>query len=128
GRALFRETRPVENQDTRALRHPLAQSRPERLGIPRRMREEMLEGLIGAGVAEARPHGFHRLATTVAQQAGHLPTQRTTLAPPTEVAFEQLQPDQQSLQPRGRGVIQHRAGAYRTRAKTTMPSMVILCA
>jgi hypothetical protein len=89
------------------------------------MRDEVLERLICAGIAEARPHRFHRLATTVAQQARHISTQRAALTPPTEVVFEQLQPDQKSLQPRRRGVIQHRAAAYRNRAKSTMTSKVI---
>jgi hypothetical protein len=89
------------------------------------MRDEMLKRLIGAGIAEARPHGFHRLAPTVAQQAGHIPTQRAALTPPTEVLLEQLQPDQQSLQPRCRRAIQHPATAYRTRAICTMTSKVI---
>ena len=105
---LFGKTRPVENQHAGALRDARAQPFPDRLGVPRRMRDEMLEGLIGAGIAEARPHRFHRLAPTVAQQAGHIPTQRAALTLPTEVLLEQLQPDQQSLQPRRRGAIQHR--------------------
>jgi hypothetical protein len=89
------------------------------------MGDEMLEGLIAAGIAEARPHGFHRLAATVAQQAGDIASQRAALTLPTEVLLEQLQPDQQSLQPRRRGVIQQRATAYRTRAICTMTSKVI---
>jgi hypothetical protein len=125
GRALFGETRAVENQDPAALRHPRAQPFPEHLGVPRRMRNEMLKGLIRAGIAEAGPHGFHRLAPTVAQQARHIPTQRAALTLPTEVLLEQLQPDQQSLQPRRRRAIQHSATAYRTRAICTMTSKVI---
>ena len=125
GRALFRETRPVEHQDPGALRQLRAQPFPQRLGVPRRMRDEMLEGLIGARIAEPRPHRFHRFAPTVAQQAGHIPTQRAALTLPTEVAFEPLQPDQQAFQPRTRGVIQHRAAAYRNRVKSTMTSKVI---
>jgi hypothetical protein len=127
GQPLFGETCPVENQHTRTFRNAFAQPFPERLGVPRRMRDEMLEGLIGAGIAQARPHGFHRLAPTVAQQAADIASQRTALTLPTEVFLEQLQPDQQSLQPRGRGAIQHRATAYRTRAICTMTSKVITC-
>jgi hypothetical protein len=127
GQPLFGETRPVENQDPGALRHLHAQPLPEHLGVPWRMRDEVLEGLIGAGIAEARPHGFHRLAPAVAQQAGHIPTQRAALALSTEVLLEQLQPNQQSPQPRRRGAIQQRATAYRIRALCTMTSKVITC-
>src|SRR4030095_737110 len=88
GRALFGETRAVENQDPASLRHLHAQPFPEDLGVPRRMRDEMLKRLIGAGIAEARPHRFHRFAPTVAQQAGHIPTQRAALTLPTEVLLE----------------------------------------
>ena len=125
GRALLRKARAVENQHAGALRHHRAQPLPHRLGVPRRMRDEMLERLIRAGIAEARPHRFHRLAPTVAQHAGDIPPQRAALALTTEALFEQLQPRQQPPQPRRRGVIQHRDAAYRTRANCTMTSKVI---
>ena len=123
--ALFREAGPIENQDPRALWHHRAQSLPHGLGVPRRVRDEMLKGLIGARIAQARPHRFHRLAATVAQQAGHIATQRPALTLAIEARFEELQPDQQPTQPRRGGVIQHRAVRYRTSRKSTMPSKVI---
>ena len=102
-----------------------AQPFPEPLGVPRRMRDEMLKGLIGAGIAEARPHGFHRLAPTVAQQTGHIPPQRAALTLTRKAGFEELQPRQQPAQPRRRGSIHHRCAGYRITEKSTMPSKVI---
>ncbi len=122
---LLRKARPVEDQDPRPIGHDLAEPLPDRLGVPRRVGDEMLERLIGAGVAEARPHRLHRLARAVAQQPGHVATQRAALTLTTEAVLEPLQPGQQPAQPRGRGVIQHRSAAYRTREKSTMPSKVI---
>ena len=89
------------------------------------MRDEMLKRLIGARIAEARPHRFHRLAATVAEHAGHIPAQRATLTLPTEVVFEHLQPLQQSRQPRRRGAIEHCEAGYRNRPESTMTSKVI---
>jgi hypothetical protein len=89
------------------------------------MRDEMLKRLIGVGIAEARPHRFHRLAAAVAQQAHHIPTQPAALTLATEVVLEQLQPDQKSFQPRRRRAIQYLARAYRTSWIRTMTSKVI---
>jgi len=123
-RPLFGKTRAVEDQNAGALGHDGAQSLPHDLGLPRGVRDEVLQCLVGAGIAESRPHRFHRLASTVAEQAMHVPPHRAALRRTTKARFEQLQPCQESLQPRGRGVIQHRCAAYRNRAKSTMPSKV----
>ena len=106
-RALFRQACAVENQHAAPLRHRHAQPCPHRLGVPRGMRDEMLKRLIGARIAQARPHRFHRLAATVTQYANHITSQGPTLTPTTEVVFEYLQPPQQSRQPRGCGAIEH---------------------
>jgi hypothetical protein len=72
------------------------------------VRDEVVQGLIGAGLAEPRPHRFDRFAATVAQQALDIAAQRAALRAMAEAIFEQLQPREQSTQPRGRGVIEHR--------------------
>jgi hypothetical protein len=59
------------------------------------MRDEVLQRLIRARIAEPRPHRFHRLAATVAQQALDIPTQRPALRAMAEAVFEQLQPREQ---------------------------------
>jgi hypothetical protein len=42
-RALFGKAGPVENQHPRPLGHHLAQARPHRVGVPPRVRNEVLE-------------------------------------------------------------------------------------
>ena len=115
--ALLRETRAVQNQHAGPVGDDLAQALPHGLGVPRRVGDEVLERLVGAGIAEPRPHRLHRFARAVAQQAPHVPTQRAALTLTTEAIFEALQPRQQPTQPRGRGVIQHRRAAYRNGEK-----------
>jgi hypothetical protein len=107
GRALFGETRAVENQHAAALGDDRSQPLPQHLGVPRRMRDEVLKGLIRSRIAQACPHGLHRLAAAVVEQARHVATQRPTLTLSTEAVFELLQPRQQPPQPRGRRAIEH---------------------
>jgi len=113
GRALLGETRAVENQHAAALGDDGAQSRPQRLGVPRRMRDEVLKRLVGPGIAQAGPHRFHRLAATVVEQAGDVAPHRPALTLPTEAVFEELQPRHQPTQPCGRCAIEHCAARYR---------------
>jgi hypothetical protein len=85
GRALFGETRAVENQHAAALGdRPRAAASTAHVGVPRRMRDEVLKRLIRAGIAQARPHRLHRLAATVVEQAGDIATQRPALTLPTK--------------------------------------------
>jgi hypothetical protein len=106
-RALFRETRAVENQHAPSLGHDRAQALPQRLGAPRRVRDEVLKRVIRARIARARPHRFHRLAAAVVEQARDVATQRSTLTLSSEAVFELLEPGQQPPQPGRRGVIEH---------------------
>jgi hypothetical protein len=53
-RARLGETRFVEDQNARALWQRRPQAPPHHLGVPRRVRDEVLEGLIGGRLADAR--------------------------------------------------------------------------
>ena len=108
----------------RAGRHR-PQSPPHDLGLPRRMRDEVLEGLIRRRLADPRQHRRHRLARAVAQQAVDVLPQRHVLRPMTEAVLELIQPARQATQQRPRVPIEHRAAAYRNRANSTMSSIVI---
>src|SRR6266566_3181215 len=74
--ALLREARAVENQQAFAVGNHGAQPTPDLLRHPRGIGDEMLKRLIGAGIVDARQHPAHRLASTVAQQAQHVPPKR----------------------------------------------------
>src|SRR2546430_10724920 len=65
--ALFRKTGAVEDQDAAAFRNHRAQSPPHLRGVPGRVRDEMLEGLIGDRLGHPRQHRLHRLALAVAE-------------------------------------------------------------
>ena len=96
GRALFGEACAVENQDAAAFGHHRAQPFPRQVGPPRRMRDEVLQRLIRARIAQPRPHRLHRFPATVVEQTRHIATQRAALTLSTEAVFELLQPCQQS--------------------------------
>lgn len=64
---LFRKTGAVENHDTTPFRNHRAQSTPNRRRVPGRVRNEMLEGLIGDRLGHPREHRLHRLALAVAE-------------------------------------------------------------
>ena len=53
---LLREARAVEDHHAAALRQDLQQAAPDAIGVPRRMRDEMLKRLIGDGLRDARQH------------------------------------------------------------------------
>jgi len=67
-RALLREAGVVERQDARADRHDGAQLRPDARGVPRRVRDEVLQRLIVARVAQAAVHRLHRFPLAVVEQ------------------------------------------------------------
>lgn len=108
GGALFGKAGAVEDQHTATLGHDRPQACPQRLGVPRRLADEVLERLVAARLAEPRPHRRHRFAATVAQHAQDIPTHRAPLRPRGEAVFEPLQPREQASQPRRRGAIEHR--------------------
>jgi hypothetical protein len=94
---------------------------------PRRIGDEMLKGLIGAGIVHALEHRAHRLATTVAQQAEQIASESAALCHVAELALERLEPCRQAVQP-GRRIPwqQHRAAAYRKCVNRTMSSHQII--
>src|SRR5262249_33865016 len=119
-RPLFGETGAVENQDAAALRNHSAQAAPHRRRIPRRERDEVLEGLVGDRLGDARQHRLHRLAVAVAEDALNVGAQRHQLRTVPKAALELLQPPNQALDARGRRLVDHRAAPYQTLATSTM--------
>ena len=124
-RARLRKTGFVEDQHPGALGRHAPQSSPQGLGLPRRMRDEMLKGLIRRRVADAFEHRRHRLARAVAQQAIDILPQRHVLGAMAEAVLELIQPPRQSPQQRRRVPIEHRTAAYAKGRICTMPSKVI---
>ena len=83
-RALFREPRVIERQHARARRHERPQVRPHPLGLPRRMRDEMLRRLVVAGIAQLPMHGLHGLPLAVIEERVQVATRRVPLRLPRE--------------------------------------------
>jgi hypothetical protein len=75
-RALFRKAGLVEDQDPSALGEHRAQATPHDVRVPRRIGDEVLQGLVGARLGHAGEHGRHRLARAVVQQALDIMPQR----------------------------------------------------
>ena len=117
--SLLREARAVENQQALAVGNHGAQPTPDLLRHPRGIGDEMLKRLIGAGIVDARQHRAHRLASTVAQQAQHVPPKRAALRDVAETIFELLEPREQMIQPRGCVARQQRDGTYQISEKST---------
>ena len=101
------------------------QTTPDGLGIPRRVRDEMLERLVRRRLADARQHRRHRLARAVAQQPVDVLAQRHVLRPVTETVLELIEPPRQPTQQRPRVPIEHARAAYRNQRKRTMSSIPI---
>jgi hypothetical protein len=125
GRPLFGKAGPVENQHPAPFRQHRPQPSPHAIGIPGRMRDEMLERLIRDRLGDAGPHRLHRLALAVAEDALHVGPQGQQLRAVAEARLELLQPSNQSLHPRRRCGIDQDAAAYRNRATSTMSSILI---
>ena len=124
----FGKARAVENEDARAIGNRGAQVAPHGVGRPRRIGDEMLERLIGARIADALQHRAHRLAAAVAQQPEQIAAKRAALRHVREADLERLEPFAQAIEPRrriARQSRQHRAAAYRSRAKSTRPLISI---
>ena len=87
-RPLLGKARVIDRQDPRAHRHGRPQLRPHAGRVPRRMRDEVLEGLIRAGITESAMHRLHRLPFAVVEQAVEIPTDRLALRLATETGAE----------------------------------------
>ncbi len=106
-RALLREPGVVERQDAGPDRHDRAQLRPDARGVPRRVGDEVLEGLIVARIAQAPVHGLHRLALAVAEEAVNVLGGRVALRLPAETRAELIEEVAQSSQQCARGLGRH---------------------
>ena len=106
------KARAVENQHSFAIRNHRTQSPPQQGRRPRGVGDEMLERLVGAGVADACQHRAHRLAATVAQQAQQIPTKRPALGGMPKAGLEGTEPCAQPIQPRRRIAREHCTAAY----------------
>jgi hypothetical protein len=104
---LFRKAGAVEDQHPATFGQHLQQPTPDPVGIPRRMRDEVLKRLIRHRLRDTRQHRLHRFALAVAEHALHIRAQREPLRAMTEAALERLEPAHQSLNPRGGGAIEH---------------------
>ena len=111
--ALFGKTRAVDDQHAAALGQHLEQPSPDPVGVPGRVRNEMLKALVGDRVGDAGQHRLHRLPIAVAEEAVHVRPQREPLRAMAEAALKRFEPANQALNARGRRAIDHRAPAYR---------------
>ena len=90
-----------------ALRDHAPQPPPHDLGIPRRVRDEVLERLVGGRLGDPLEHGRHRLARAVAEQPVDILAQRHVLRAMAEAVLELIQPAGQPSQKRPRVLIEH---------------------
>ena len=122
---LFRKARAVENQQTFAFGKHGPQATPDGVGVPRRIGDEVLEGLVGSGLGHPRQHRFHRFARAVAEQPLHVPSQRKHLRAVAEAHFECFEPRHQPTQLIDRAAVVHCDSGYRTQTLGTMSSKQI---
>src|SRR2546425_11518744 len=111
--ALFGKTRAVDDQHPTAFGEHLEQPSPDAVGVPGRVRNEVLKALVGDRVGDAGQHRLHRLPIAVAEQAMHVRPQGEPLRAMAEAALKRFEPANQTLNARRRGAIDHRAPAYR---------------
>jgi hypothetical protein len=72
--ALLRQAGVVDRQDPGPDRNRFAEPSPERTHLPGRMRDEVLQALIRAGIAQPAMHRLHRFPAAVVQQPLQVPT------------------------------------------------------
>src|SRR6185295_11801707 len=124
-RALFGETGPIEDDHTLAFGNHGPQAAPHRGRVPRGVRDEVLERLIGDRLGDPRQHRLHRLPLAVAEDALDVVPQRQQLRAMPKTALELLEPPHQSLDARRGRVVDHRAAPYQMSLKSTMSSIQI---
>ena len=108
-RALLGKAGAVDDQHAPALGQHLEQPSPDPVGVPGRVRDEMLKALVGDRVGDAGQHRLHRLPIAVAEHAVHVRPQREPLRTMAEAALKRFEPANQALNARGRRAIDHRA-------------------
>src|SRR5262245_20765692 len=83
-----------------ADRHTRAQVPPDRLCVPRRVSDEVLQRLIADGITQPAMHGLHRLAFAVVEQTFEVLRGGGPLWPPTETAAEAVNERAEPVQQR----------------------------
>ena len=104
---LLRQAGVVDGQDAVAHRNQLAEPPPERARLPRRMRDEVLQALIGTGIAQPSVHRLHRLPLAVVEQPLQIPTGVGPVRPATETAGELIEKRPEPRQQRARPGLGH---------------------
>ena len=120
--ALFRKTGPIDDQHAVAFGQHREETPPDPIGVPGRVRDEMLKGLVGDRLRDAGHHGLHRLPIAVAEEAMHVGPQRQSLRAMAKAAMERFEPADQMLNMRRRGPGDQRPSAYRSHAIRTRSS------
>jgi hypothetical protein len=120
--ALFGKTGAVDDQHAATLGQHLQETPPDPIGVPGRVRNEMLKALVADRVRDAGQHRLHRLALAVAEDAVHVRPQREPLGAMAEAPLKRFEPANQALHARGRRAIDHREPAYRIHAMSTRSS------
>jgi len=105
--ALPRQAGVVDGEDATAHRQQRAQSLPERTHLPDRMRDEVLQALVGTGIAQPPMHGLHRLSLAVVQQSLDVAARVSTVRSPTETANEAIEKGPKPFRQRTRRWIGH---------------------
>ena len=100
-----------------ADRHDRAQLRPDARGVPRRVRDEVLERLIVARIAQAPVHGLHRLPLAVVEQAVDVLGRGLALRLPAEARAEPVEELAQSSQQCPCGPRRHARSVHDPRKK-----------
>src|SRR5262245_3689212 len=113
-RALFGKAVAVDDQHAAPLGQHLEEAPPDPVGVPNRVRNEVLKALVGDRVCDAGQHRLHRLPIAVAEEAMHVRPQREPLRAMAKAALKWFEPANQALNARGYRAIDHRAPAYRT--------------
>ncbi len=97
-RSLLGKARVIDRQDAGPGGDARAQLAPDPRRVPRRVGDEVLEGLIVARVAQPAVHGLHRLALTVPKEPVDILRGRVALRLPTETRTELIEELAQSPQ------------------------------
>ena len=90
-RALLGKAGVIDREDARADRHDRAQLGPHALGIPGRVRDEVLQRLILTRSAQPPMHGLHRLPLAVIEQPVEILTGGLALRLAAEAGTEPIQ-------------------------------------
>jgi hypothetical protein len=110
--ALFGKAGAVDDQHAASLGQHVEEPPPDPIGVPRRVRDEMLKPLVADRMGDAGQHRLHRFSIAVAEYAVHVRPQGEPLRAMAEAALKRFEPANQALNARGRRAIDHCAPAY----------------